>query len=70
MSLAQERFKSNLEFRYQIIVSSIELRKGKPDKCKIFAKDQKCIRSVHFNGQYVKDQLSRYMYNICKESKV
>ena len=26
-SLAQERFKSNLEFRYQIIVSSIEFRK-------------------------------------------
>ena len=26
--LAQERFKSNLEFRYQIIVSSIKLRKG------------------------------------------
>ena len=28
MSLAQERFKSNLEFRYQIIVSSIKFRKG------------------------------------------
>ena len=27
-SLAQERFKSNLEFRFQIIVSSIKLRKG------------------------------------------
>ena len=27
-SLAQERFKSNLEFRYQIIVSSIKLRNG------------------------------------------
>ena len=27
-SMAQERFKSNLEFRYQIIVSSIKLRKG------------------------------------------
>ena len=27
-SLAQERFKSNLEFRYQIIVSSIKIRKG------------------------------------------
>ena len=27
-SLAQERFKSNLEFRNQIIVSSIKLRKG------------------------------------------
>ena len=27
-SLAQERFKSNLEFRYQIIVLSIKLRKG------------------------------------------
>ena len=27
-SLAQERFKSNLEFRYQIIVSSVKLRKG------------------------------------------
>ena len=26
-SLAQEKFKSNLEFRYQIIVSSIELKK-------------------------------------------
>ena len=26
--LAQERFKSNLEFRNQIIVSSIKLRKG------------------------------------------
>ena len=26
--LAQERFKSNLEFRYQIIVSSIKFRKG------------------------------------------
>ena len=26
-SLAQERFKSNLEFSYQIIVSSIKLRK-------------------------------------------
>ena len=26
-SLAQKRFKSNLEFRYQIIVSSIKLRK-------------------------------------------
>ena len=26
-SLAQERFKSNLEFRYQIIVSSIKFRK-------------------------------------------
>ena len=27
-SLAQERFKSNLEFRYQIIVLSIKFRKG------------------------------------------
>ena len=27
-SLAQERFKSNLEYRYQIIVSFIKLRKG------------------------------------------
>ena len=27
-SLAQERFKSNLEFRYQIMVSSIKFRKG------------------------------------------
>ena len=27
-SLAEERFKSNLEFRYQIIVSSIKFRKG------------------------------------------
>ena len=27
-SLAQEKFKSNLKFRYQIIVSSIEFRKG------------------------------------------
>ena len=27
-SFAQERFKSNLEFRYQIIVSSIKFRKG------------------------------------------
>ena len=27
-SLVQERFKSNLEFRYKIIVSSIKLRKG------------------------------------------
>ena len=27
-SLAPERFKSNLEFRYQIIVSSIKFRKG------------------------------------------
>ena len=27
-SLEQERFKSNMEFRYQIIVSSIKLRKG------------------------------------------
>ena len=27
-SLAQERFKSNLEFRYQIIVSYIKFRKG------------------------------------------
>ena len=27
-SLAQERFKSNLELRYQIIVSSIRFRKG------------------------------------------
>ena len=27
-SLAQERFKFNLEFRYQIIVSSIKFRKG------------------------------------------
>ena len=27
-SLAQKRFKSNLEFRYQILVSSIKLRKG------------------------------------------
>ena len=26
-SFAQERFKSNLEFRYQIIVSSIKFRK-------------------------------------------
>ena len=26
-SLTQERFKSNLEFRYQIIVSSIQFRK-------------------------------------------
>ena len=26
--LAQERFKSNLEFRYQIIVLSIKFRKG------------------------------------------
>ena len=27
-SLAQERFKSNFELRYQIIVSSIKIRKG------------------------------------------
>ena len=27
-SLTQETFKSNLEFRYQIIVSSIKFRKG------------------------------------------
>ena len=27
-SLVQERFKSNLEFRYQIIVLSIKFRKG------------------------------------------
>ena len=27
-SLAQERFKSNLEFKYQVIVSSIKFRKG------------------------------------------
>ena len=27
-SLARERFKSNLQFRYQIIVSSIKFRKG------------------------------------------
>ena len=27
-SLAQERFKSNLKVRYQIIVSSLKLRKG------------------------------------------
>ena len=27
-SFAQERFKSDLEFRYQIIVSSIKFRKG------------------------------------------
>ena len=27
-SLAQERFKSNLEFRIQIIVSSMKFRKG------------------------------------------
>ena len=27
-SLAQERFKSNLEYRYQIIVSSVKFRKG------------------------------------------
>ena len=27
-SLAQERFKSNLEFRFQNIVSSIKFRKG------------------------------------------
>ena len=27
-SLAQERFKYNLKFRYQIIVSSIKFRKG------------------------------------------
>ena len=27
-SLAQEKFKSNLEFRYQIIVSSMKFRKG------------------------------------------
>ena len=27
-SLVQERFKSNLEVRYQIIVSSIKFRKG------------------------------------------
>ena len=27
-SLPQERFKSNMEFRYQIKVSSIKLRKG------------------------------------------
>ena len=26
--MAQERFKSNLEFRYQIIISSIKFRKG------------------------------------------
>ena len=28
MSLTQERFKSNLDFRYNSIVSSIEFRKG------------------------------------------
>ena len=28
MSLVQERFKSNLEFRYQIIVTSLKSRKG------------------------------------------
>ena len=27
-SMAQERFKTNIEFRYQIIVSSIKFRKG------------------------------------------
>ena len=27
-SLAEKRFKSNLEFRYQVIVSSIKFRKG------------------------------------------
>ena len=27
-SMVQERFKSNMEFRYQIIVSSIKFRKG------------------------------------------
>ena len=27
-SLAQERFKSNLEFRYQITLSSLKFRKG------------------------------------------
>ena len=27
-SLGQERFKSNLEFRYQIIVLSLQIRKG------------------------------------------
>ena len=27
-SMAQENFKSNFEFRYQIIVSSIKVRKG------------------------------------------
>ena len=27
-SVAKQRFKSNLEFRYQIIVSSIKFRKG------------------------------------------
>ena len=27
-SLGQERFKSNLEFRYQIIVLSLQFRKG------------------------------------------
>ena len=27
-SLAQERFKSNFEFRYQIIVSSVKLKKN------------------------------------------
>ena len=27
-SLVQERFQSNVEFRYQIIVSSIKFRKG------------------------------------------
>ena len=27
-SLAQERFKSNLEFKYQTIVSSIKFKKG------------------------------------------
>ena len=41
-SLAQERFRSNLEFRNQIIVSSIKFRKG-------FAKSMvpiACLRSA------------------------
>ena len=36
-SLAQERFKTNLEFRYQIIESSIKFRKG-------LLKDSKTLR--------------------------
>ena len=53
-SLAQERFKSNLEFRYQIIVSSIEFRKCFAEFIIPIALFKKFLSlPLHFLAQYV-----------------
>ena len=78
-SLAQERFKSNLEFRYQIKVSSIKLRKGfglksllrqglsEPDFYgDLVYKLKKIVGSNNFSAQFIKiiSHYKKIGYNI------